>query len=556
MRKTIVMLVAAIMLFSTLPTALADWDGWNLEGTMFPLEEPVTFTVLSSGYRYANLSDIVNNKDWQSLEEATNVHIDFVFLGDYDAPEAKNNLQMRLLSNDYGDAIFSVYLNNLTVADIEELAAAGKLANLTDYVNDPAVMPYIYANVTETNNGLLRGMKSSDGNIYSLFGVTGLAIYTAGEAQMQVNEAWLNAWKEARGLDHSPATLEEFEDMLTFFKDSDLNGNGSADEIPYFIAQNGYQGCATLEHAMGMYGIATKDSALDMDIMINDDGKCFFAYTTDMYKAGLKTFADWYSKGLVWDEIFTGNAETITAIMAESLNRVGVVNVNSELEGFVTILPPAIEGYQPRYHMHPAARNGTASQPYGVITDKCEHPEILAAFLDLMYDMENSLTVRYGSDAWKNGELAYNDEGKIVFNVPVMPANKGDASVADQDRPIHDFIWYIQQETLDTAEKYYDLDSFFGGQSRVAGSQLYIDNGIWNPTNNIWPRCAILPEYVDDYSFMQTDVSALLAEYRAQFVTGKLDVDAEWDNFQSKLNNLGVEEMIKIVQESYDAFMK
>ena len=142
------------------------------------------------------------------------------------------------------------------------------------------------------------------------------------------------------------------------------------------------------------------------------------------------------------------------------------------------------------------------------------------------------------------------------YQKKTLDLSVGDASVADQDRPIHDFIWYIQQETLDTAEKYYDLDSFFGGQSRVAGSQLYIDNGIWNPTNNIWPRCAILPEYVDDYSFMQTDVSALLAEYRAQFVTGKLDVDAEWDNFQSKLNNLGVEEMIKIVQESYDAFMK
>ena len=556
MRKLLATLLAITMLCGIVSAASAEWDGWNLEGTIFPLAEPMTFTVLTSGYRYANIADIVNNKDWQALEAATNVHIDFVFLGDYDAPEAKNNLQMRLLSNDYGDAIMSVYLDNLTAADIEELSAAGKLADLTPYVNDPSIMPYIYKNVTTENPEMLRGMRSSDGKIYALYGVSGLAIYTAGEALMQVNEKWLNAWKAARGVDHSPADLAEFEDMLTYFADNDMNGNGDNDEIAYFIAQNTYQGCATLEHAMGMFGIATKDSALDMDVMINDDGECFFVYTTDMYKAGLKTFADWYKKGLVWEEIFTGNAETITAVMAEAQNKVGVVNNCGEMEGFVTILPPAIEGYQARYHMHPGARKGTAGQPYGVITDKCEHPEILAAFMDLMYDMENSLAVRYGTSAWTNGQLSYNDEGKVVFNVPAMPENKGSSAIADEDRPIHDFVWYIQQETQQTADKYYDLDSLFGGQSRVAGAQMYIDNNIWNPTGNIWPRCPMLPEYADDYSFMYTDVSAVLAEYRAQFVTGKLDVDAEWDNFQNKLNGLGIEKMTKMVQASYDAYIK
>ena len=79
--------------------------------------------------------------------------------------------------------------------------------------------------------------------------------------------------------------------------------------------------------------------------------------------------------------------------------------------------------------------------------------------MDLMYDMENSLAVRYGTSAWTNGQLSYNDEGKVVFNVPAMPENKGSSAIADEDRPIHDFVWYIQQETQQTADKYYDLDS-------------------------------------------------------------------------------------------------
>ncbi len=556
MRKILALVLVAIMFCGLIPAASAEWDGWNLEGTMFPLAEPMRFSVLSSGYYFTDLKDIVNNKDWQNLQEATNVYIDFEFLGDYTASEVRTNLQNRLFSNDYADAIFSVYLDNLTVADIDELAMSKKLKNLTPYVNDPTIMPFMNKNVVQYNSNILRSMRSSDGNIYSLYGVGDLAVYTSGEALLQVNAAWLDAWKTARGLDHSPATLAEFEDMLTYFRNTDLNANGVQDEIPYFIAQIGYQGCATLEHAMGMYGIATKDSALDMNIMIDDNGKCFFVHTTDMYKEGLKTFADWYAKDLVWDEIFTGNAETVNAILAEASNKIGVINCCNEISGFVTILPPAIEGYQARYHMHPAARKGVDGQPYGVIMDTCENPEVLAAFLDLMYDMENSLSIRYGTQAWSNGKLTYGDDGKIVFNVPATAHAKGSSEIADEDRPIYDFIWGMGIQTLDITSKYYDLDSLYEGRTSVLGSQLFVENGIWNPNNNIWPRCAILPEYIDDFAFMQTDVSTTLAEYRAQFVTGKLDVDAEWDNFQNKLKKLGIEEMTDMVQASYDAYIK
>jgi len=547
MKKFAMMLIALVLCLGMTTSALA----WNLEGTVFPLEQPANFTILTSGYRFVDIDKITSAKDWQALCAATNVNINFVFLGDYDAAETRNNLQMRLMGGDYGDAIMSVYVDTLSTADISDLGAAGMIVPLENYMTDPAVMPNFYKNVSSKLNYVMHNMKSGDGHTYAFFPVDETAGYTAGEALLQVNKAWLESWMTARGVDHSPATLAEFEDMLCYFRDSDLNGNGEKDEIPYMMAQGTYMGCATVEHAMGMYGIATKDSTADMNIMIDDD-KCYFVHTTEAYKQALKTFSGWYADKLIWDEVFTANAETINNKFALATTAFGVVNVNVEIDGFITIAPPAIEGYQPRYHMHPATRSGIG-QPYAVITDKCAQPEVLASFLDLLYDYENHLEWRYGSSAFTNGQLTLGEDGKYIFNVPAMPPAAGE--VDDADRAMYDYIHGVGASTLDVFSEKVDMDSYYGGQSRVDGHILFHENGWWNPTEKIWPRCTILPEYAEDYSFMLTDVSSVLAEYRAKFVTGQLSVDDNWDEFQKKLEKLGINDMLEIVQKSYDAYL-
>ena len=548
-------MLALLMVFSVVSAAMAEnteEPTWQLENTIFPLEEEATFTVLTSGYRFGTLSDIENNEDWKSFCEATNLNFDFVSIGDYDAPEARNNLQMKIMNEDFGDAIMTVYIDTLSTADIQELGAAGILLPLEDYLSDPEVMPNFYENVYSKYPHLINNMKSADGHIYSFQGVTELAGYTGGEGLMQVNSAWLESWKTARGVDHSPETLEEFEDMLTYFRDADLNGNGDKDEIPYMIAQAGWNGTLSVEHAMGMYGISTKDSALDMNIMIDDD-QCYFAHTTEAYKAALKTFADWFSKGLIWEEIFTGNAETINSEMAQADTKIGVLNTNNLIDGFVGLLPPAIEGYSPRYHMHPALRAGVG-QPFAVLTRDCSNPEVFASFVDLMFDYDNNMLWHLGSENQKNGRITRDEEGRYVYSSELLtPPAKGE--VDDTKRAIHDFIWYAEYDTLEAFNENVDIDAYFGGDVRVEAHAMYEENNLWNPTDSIWPRCTLLEEDAEDYAFAYTDVSAVLTEYRAKFITGQLDIDAEWDTFQEKMKKLGIEDMQQAVQRAYDAYL-
>lgn len=553
MKKMVSFLLALLMLCGAVAVAEdAAKPAWDLENSIFPLAETATFTVLTSGYRYGTLSEISNNEDWKSFCEATNLKFDFVSIGDYDAPEARNNLQLKIMNEDYGDAIMTVYVNTLTTADILELGSAGILLPLEDYLSNPEIMPNFYNNVYTKYPHLINNMKSTDGHIYAFQGVTETAGFTAGEALLQVNEAWLESWKTARGVDHSPATLAEFEDMLTYFKESDLNGNGAQDEIPYMIAQAGWNGTITLEHALGMYGISTKDSALDMNIMIDND-QCYFAHTTEAYKAGLKTFADWYAKELLWSEIFTGNAETINGEMAQAATKIGVVNTNVSIDGFVGLVPPTVEGYSARYHMHPALRAGV-DQPFAVLTKDCANPEVFASFVDLLFDYDNKMLWRYGSENQMNGSITRDAEGRYVYGMALdTPPAKGE--VDDEKRAIYDYLWAIGSTTMDDFTGNVDIDAYYGGNKTVEAHNMFAEMGLWNPTGSIWPRCSLLEEDAEDYAFSYTDVSAVLTEYRAKFVTGQLDIDAEWDNFQAKMKKLGIEDMQKAVQNAYDAYL-
>lgn len=557
MRKIGIIVLALVLCM----TATAFAKEWDLEGTIFPLEKPVHFDILTSGYDYGDIHKIEENKDWQALLKATNVDINFIYLGTYTSEDTRELMQTRLLNRDYGEAIWSFYFGTLTMTDIFDLGTAGIARDLTPYVTDPKVMPNFAKNVPED---ILRSFKSTNGSIYAMRPVTQVNAFVSGEGMMQVNTAWMEKWQQAKGIDHSPATAEEFEDMLTYFHDNDMNGNGDAtDEIPYFIVQATVNGNATLEHAMSPWGIATKGSDSDMNIQIGDDGKCYYVHTTDAYRAALTQLNDWYKKGLIYDECFTANTETITAIVGEAADKFGVVNMVYNTPGFEPILPYSVEGYKTRVFMHPTARTGV-DNPNFVLTDKCQNPEVLMSFLDLLYNTNNDLIWRYGSMAFDEGSYAYqnpdkqvtisvSDEGKYIFNIPAVEEK---IKVPDDVGMPMRYLARQGALTLDITDKLFDMKSYLGDQPNVRGYFLYEENGIWNPTGNIWGRYTLLEDDQTDYSFMYADEKATLAEYRAAFTVGEKEInDENWNAFQEQLKANGIEKMTEMVQRAYDGFL-
>ena len=553
--KKLCILVLVLLICTTGIAFAADWD---LEGTIFPLEETAHYTILTSGTPTGDIDEIDENKDWTSLLEAANVDIDFIYLGSND--EGSHELmQTRLLGEDYGDAIWGFGYDTLSTEEINEMGEANMAVDLTPYLTDSELMPNFNNAITED---LLRHFKATDGKIYGMRSLDQTTVYTAHEGRLQVNVAWMEQWQKATGTDHAPVTIEEFQDMLVYFRDNDMNGNGDpTDETPYFIALAGFWANATLEHSMGSWGIATKDSALDMNIQVDDEGNCYFVHTTDAYRAALEQFAAWYKEGLIYSDCFTANADTTDALFSDAENKVGAVNMCYDADGFESILPYTVEGYTPRVFVHPGVRTGV-DNPKFVLTDKCENPDILMAFMDLFYNPKNSVRALFGSMAFeeqgyasehadKEMLVSIGEDGKIYFQ---NPGEIDRANVPNDIAMIYKFIEPFRPESMAMLEKYYDMASYLGDTPGVRGGELYIEAGVLNHTENIWGRYTLLPDDQDDYTFMYADASATLAEYRAAFASGRMELtDENWAAFQEQLKSNGIEEMTEMVQRAYDA---
>ena len=51
---------------------------------------------------------------------------------------------------------------------------------------------------------------------------------------------------------------------------------------------------------------------------------------------------------------------------------------------------------------------------------------------------------------------------------------------------------------------------------------------------------------------LYADISNYLLTAKAQFITGELDIDSDWDAHLEKLNQMGLERILEIDQAAYD----
>jgi len=55
---------------------------------------------------------------------------------------------------------------------------------------------------------------------------------------------------------------------------------------------------------------------------------------------------------------------------------------------------------------------------------------------------------------------------------------------------------------------------------------------------------------------LKTDIITHIDTTQAKWITGDGSIDKEWDAYLNELNKMGIEEMRKLYQDAYDAFMK
>lgn len=51
-----------------------------------------------------------------------------------------------------------------------------------------------------------------------------------------------------------------------------------------------------------------------------------------------------------------------------------------------------------------------------------------------------------------------------------------------------------------------------------------------------------------------TDIFNYVAEMKAKWVTGELDIDATWDEYKQTLSKMSVDDYVAMYQEAYDDY--
>ena len=503
----------------------------NIDST-FPLKEPVTLKMMIMGTEDSTFKkNLENNSLFKRMKEETNVNVEFQFLGS----EPTTKLTLLINSGQYGDAILGGPVLNYISAS--RYIASGMFKDLTPYINETTT-PNIYK-ILQDNPAAIGMIAGADGKIYTL-------PYKTAEGDVGVESPlWINkVWLDKLGL-AVPKTIDEFTNVLRAFRDNDPNGNGVKDEIPYLVstARSYY----SLEAIYGSFGISCKDGDLDGFLQVVD-GKVRFCPVTDAWKDAVSYQAMLYDESLMWNECFTASSSTGLSKLTSETCVVGCFTSNTvptsvNSKQYTCMAPPKHEKYDIKWYCNPST---VASKDRFYVTDKCKYTEILMKWIDKLYTFDSAFEATYG--AQEDGRWYINENGvrvidKTISSDKLTEIDTKYPTMADlverfpTPLSIDDYVNKIEDREFDTL---------------ITTDEVYSD---WI-TKELWPRPYLTSEDAQTVYKLTTDIFYQVSTYRANWITGRNDIDKEWDSYVKKLEGLGVEKMTAAMQRAYDAYLK
>ncbi|NLO81661.1 MAG: extracellular solute-binding protein [Clostridiales bacterium] len=523
-------------------------DGLSISspGVLPIVPEKVTISAFVAQQPYG-MTDVTTNTFTLELEEMTNVHLDMLVVP---SEGAKEKLNLLLASDEYPEIILGGFFSNAEL--VKYGMQEGILIPLNEYIEKQAVN---LKERWEENPTFKSDMTAPDGNIY---GIPSCDSGVPGHGAVSY-KLWMNMkWLENLNLD-VPETTDEFREVLRAFKNQDPNGNGKADEIPLTGAV-GTWAAEPYFYLLNAFDYFDGGSLLKLK-----DGKFSFCANTDGFKMGLKYIAELYKEGLIDPASLTqneqqlsaiGNNEEIAIAGAFTCGHIGMaVGVNNverivEYDNIPPIMGP--NGYRGI----PYTKTSRLSGASFVVTDKCKNPEIAVKWADLFCNEEIVVRSQVGIKG-KHWDDA--DPGTVGMDGETPATRKYLKFSTSGEGATENDAWGWTMRLVEPNWK----------------NTFQVEGDIHDPTNyeaKLY-RCTIklLPYAADvdqipplwmneDESARLNQISTALKDYVTtsivEFITGKKDVDKDWDAYIAGLSNLQYEEYIQLYQNAYENLSK
>ncbi len=517
----------------TVDTGRAGYD-WIANNVPKLTDQKVSYTVAVQ--QETSQIDYNNIEFFKELEKATNVHIDFECFPVSGYNEQKNLI---LATGDYPDAFMGYAC--LSMSDLNQYGPMGVFIPIEDLIGQYCPN---YQEVLEENPTLGGLSLAFDGHTYS-WGDINDSPSRDWPGNLYINKTWL----DNLGL-QVPTTMDEYYDVLKAFKEQDANGNGDPnDEIPYtfFSYQhiNGYGGF------FGAYGEAEAFNAAGAPLnhfIVDENDKVVYLPLTEEYKTAIRELRRFVTDGL-WDrdgfvqsmDQYNGKVANPTPIVG-SCYTWGPTSFAAECaDQYLAITPlKATADSGPAKVNH--RRNHISISATGFsITNKCKNPELLAQWVDLLYDDVLTILAYQGIERVtaidEDGSVHYNEENEpdgTSFSVFVKNTNAFDGvpkNLNMTNRYEHMITESVTDKKIDVCLEIYANQP----QSLTLPSMNFTTEE---------------DEFINgDGKSCQTWVEQKQNEW---LLNEGHDIDAEWDAYIEQLNKYNVQKYVDTMQQAYD----
>lgn len=502
-------------------------------------KDQVTFKLMVPSNSF--VQDFSTNSFTKWYEVRTNVHINWQVVPD---TEQASKFNVSLASGDLPD----IYMSFRPSHSLQQVyGSQGVFIPLNDLIDKYGT----YTKQMFTKYPEVRpAITAADGKIYGLIQLND-CYHCARSQKMWIYQPWLDQIGAKM-----PETTDDFAEALKAFKGKDPNGNGKADEIPLTSGKS-------WQTDLDLFLMNSFIFDPGGDRIIVKDGKVTAIYTQPEWRDGLRYFRSLFTAGLIQRELFTQSRDQLLRLTAQNPPVVGAVPAGAH----GTFIALSKGGIWPSYVTVPPLKGPQgvrigAYDPYFkilggggefIITKSAKQPEIAFEWADGMYEREVTMRSIFGDlgTDWrwgKPGEVGTNGKPAIFWQNPEttnVPHNRAWRQTGPSYRP----------------EELFDGNAIDTSQGPSEESILY------NQTKDNYapysedPKLKLPPLFLStDAAKQDAQIAAQINPYvlqsMAQFVTGDLDIDKDWQKHLDTLAGMGLAQRLQLNQAAYDAMAR
>ncbi len=485
------------------------------------VDEPTTLSYFVADDSNAAImtTDWNDNEFYQEMERRTGVHLEFEMVSSADY---QTNFNLMIASGNLADMIYvgaSYYAEGVDAA-IDD----GYFLDLTDLVDE--YMPnYERIRTSDVQYELLSTTDSGRlGAVYEL--------------RQSKQGPWLGLWIRQDWLDDlnldTPVTFDDYHEVLTAFK----NEKGAT--APLILNFSGSD---------GEFGTMSGGLNVLNSWQLDETGKVNFGPYMDAWKEYVTIMHQWYTEGLIdpdfmaTDERTADMAKVVTGasgLFAALYTMPSVYEAASEDPNMnlAPVNPPVMnEGDEGHIRLRDSYTSGNTA-----ISADSENWEVALRWLDYLYTDEGALLANYGVEG---DTFEFDENGKPVFTDKILNNENG---------------WTMTQTVASYLCPSAGIANWSDWTRELAGvpekDQACYD--VWSEFSDDWrlpSSVTLTQEESTERAALYADISTIVKEQTAQFISGALDIESNWDAYISALEASGMERAIEITQAAFARYL-